>query len=895
MNVHPRTDAQLRARRTPRRIAMATAALAFFLPMTPLTATQAHADQPADSAVITAPMSGSTTDVGTQPAANATADPSQPSAAATDAAQPTTTTASPTMTGSIGMEDGLRYGNPTADGDAVATNLTGTPFLVPADGMSLFRSMALTGNALDITIRFRSAFADGQQYVSLLEIADSTNVYPGTGRLDPARSTLGLVAQRDGTIWLQTGSYAGGTDWTKNTGVRIDDGAFHTLTVRLAASGMTVAMDGRNPATATSSGNRGTSAFVAAFFGSATNGSTYRDWRQSIDTIAIGGMTANAPIAHTAWPNLTGQVAGITITSANTTAPAGQTTAFQAAMTDNSVKDATWLFVGGREVEGLPDDIGSARDYVGMFEEYSRWTKAANTFGMQRYTINAGVDGQDLAAVNARIDDLIARTKPKAIVFAIGSEDYSHGTAQLQTFRTSLEELATKALALRDGQGTFVIQLPHAVPDATQQANAKAYAAAARAVIEALPAEAQGRTLIVDHMASTEHDVSFLADGVSLNGILTAAGHEAIGRQLSEAVFGDAAGYQTREGTWVPGTRENTYEPQDDYRTVSAAIRAKVDDASTPLTWVFMGDSITHGAAHLHGYDSVSQLFEHYLKSDLARTDDLVINTAVSGAMTDGGGADQPWRSTVKNVRERMAVYRPDVVVIQLGTNDGDATADSYETHLKQVVADIRQTNPQALIVLRSPTPAKDAPYSTRLVGDTGSVARMRKVADETGALFIDQYTDWQAELEADPTGWNADRDFGDGKLHPSAHGHLRMFRQLVGEIGLDTSTPLAMLDYNVPNAPEPTPNPEPGTNPTPTPDPDGTDSPVGAIDGRSNDRSTKTPAQAGRTPTTASSPAKVTKQSSLANTGPTTLPLVAVLAVGVIASLGLMTVRRRR
>ena len=39
---------------------------------------------------------------------------------------------------------------------------------------------------------------------------------------------------------------------------------------------------------------------------------------------------------------------------------------------------------------------------------------------------------------------------------------------------------------------------------------------------------------------------------------------------------------------------------------------------------LFMGDSITHGARFTLGRDSISQMFEKFLKDDLGRTDDMV-------------------------------------------------------------------------------------------------------------------------------------------------------------------------------------------------------------------------------------------------------------------------------
>lgn len=79
------------------------------------------------------------------------------------------------------------------------------------------------------------------------------------------------------------------------------------------------------------------------------------------------------------------------------------------------------------------------------------------------------------------------------------------------------------------------------------------------------------------------------------------------------------------------------------------------------MTWLFMGDSITHAALWTKGYDGIAQTFEKYLKDEMGRASDTVINTAVSGATTT---------STLNNIEQRLEKYTPDVVSIMLGTND---------------------------------------------------------------------------------------------------------------------------------------------------------------------------------------------------------------------------------
>ena len=221
---------------------------------------------------------------------------------------------------------------------------------------------------------------------------------------------------------------------------------------------------------------------------------------------------------------------------------------------------------------------------------------------------------------------------------------------------------------------------------------------------------------------------------------------------------------------------------------IQQEIRKKASGAEA-LTWLFMGDSITHAAAHTKGYDGIAQLFEKYLKEDLGRTDDLVINTSVSGATAE---------RTLANIKQRMTKYQPDIVSIMLGTNDAmyPNIYAEYQTNLKNIVQEIRSVCSDALIIFRSPIPASGE-YADDPAGADGSVARMRDVAEADGnILFIDQYTDWNLQTSAYSYLFDAAHDFGDGGLHPGAAGHVRMTTQFIRECGLNTNTKIANLSY---------------------------------------------------------------------------------------------------
>ena len=85
--------------------------------------------------------------------------------------------------------------------------------------------------------------------------------------------------------------------------------------------------------------------------------------------------------------------------------------------------------------------------------------------------------------------------------------------------------------------------------------------------------------------------------------------------------------------------------------------------SSEPRTWLFYGDSITHGAAHTHGFRAFPEIFAERIRWELRRLYDVVINTAISG------------QTTVQLLDEkrydwRVRRFQPDAVFILIGMND---------------------------------------------------------------------------------------------------------------------------------------------------------------------------------------------------------------------------------
>ena len=224
------------------------------------------------------------------------------------------------------------------------------------------------------------------------------------------------------------------------------------------------------------------------------------------------------------------------------------------------------------------------------------------------------------------------------------------------------------------------------------------------------------------------------------------------------------------------------WEPQ---RDANQQAIADLVDGDEPLTWLFMGDSITHGARFTFGRDSISQMFEKFLKDDLGRTDDIVINTAVSSADTN---------DTLAELEHRLTRYQPDVVSIMIGTNDSASHINvgetNYKANLRTIIAAIQAKG--AKVILRTPVPTKDGtrPEIGNYANWMGDVA-----AEYDNVILVEQYDSMGGVFTAAPYMIPILFNSGD-YLHPTTEGQLWMLGRFLEETGMSQDGYLANLWY---------------------------------------------------------------------------------------------------
>lgn len=205
-----------------------------------------------------------------------------------------------------------------------------------------------------------------------------------------------------------------------------------------------------------------------------------------------------------------------------------------------------------------------------------------------------------------------------------------------------------------------------------------------------------------------------------------------------------------------------------------------------PLTWVFTGDSITHGLIHTRGARNYVDHLHELIRGDLGRVQDVVINTAITG-----------WRADLilGDFDRRVADWRPDVVTLMIGTNDCTTQwldpaiePDDFEASIAVFVRRVRESD--ALPVLQTP-PAVDllhAPDRAR-IGDFAQ--RIRDVAAREGVVLVDQHARFTAFSAGTGPG-NEGTPWGllDDAFHPNAAGHALIALELARALGVDAVVP---------------------------------------------------------------------------------------------------------
>ena len=203
-----------------------------------------------------------------------------------------------------------------------------------------------------------------------------------------------------------------------------------------------------------------------------------------------------------------------------------------------------------------------------------------------------------------------------------------------------------------------------------------------------------------------------------------------------------------------------------------------------PVTWVFTGDSITHGALHTLGWRSYPEHFAERVRWELRRMRDVVINTGISGDRTKGILAD---------IDRRALRFQPEVVSIMFGMNDcsaGPAGHDTFRKNLNAIVDKIIAAgavplvNTPNTVYVKNAGGRADLPAYSQIIKD---------VATERELALVDHWDHWQ---KAKPDQEELLPWLEDKSIHPGVYGHREFAKLIFRVLGIfDTASPTCKLE----------------------------------------------------------------------------------------------------
>ncbi|MEU2678476.1 GDSL-type esterase/lipase family protein [Streptomyces sp. NPDC007107] len=196
-------------------------------------------------------------------------------------------------------------------------------------------------------------------------------------------------------------------------------------------------------------------------------------------------------------------------------------------------------------------------------------------------------------------------------------------------------------------------------------------------------------------------------------------------------------------------------------------------NSDTPATWLFIGDSITHGALHTNGWRSYPEHWTERVRWELGKPKnrDFVIDSGVSGATS---------AELTASFAERVTAFSPKVVSIMIGTND-IATAglgpERYRANLVSLVGSVRALPGSPVPVLQSPNPVDPAVWPGRAaLSDYARV--MGEVAAQQNVVFVDHHDDWLTG-----NGGQVPLSLLNDGLHPNERGHHRIALKMIRDL----------------------------------------------------------------------------------------------------------------
>ena len=199
---------------------------------------------------------------------------------------------------------------------------------------------------------------------------------------------------------------------------------------------------------------------------------------------------------------------------------------------------------------------------------------------------------------------------------------------------------------------------------------------------------------------------------------------------------------------------------------------------SPPWTWVFYGDSITHGAAHTHGWRSFPEIFHERVRWELKQSADVIINTAYSGQTAFNLSNKEYFESHVSR-------FAPNAVFLLIGTNDivkTEGGTEGFRKYIEAIVEQIVALDAVPVVQNYPPIGKSDAPSYVKRYEEMPAYNKViEETAQKYNAIFVDHWSHWCARTNAPRL---LDQWLGE-TIHPGARGHFEMAMTLFKALGI--------------------------------------------------------------------------------------------------------------
>lgn len=422
-----------------------------------------------------------------------------------------------------------------------------------------------------------------------------------------------------------------------------------------------------------------------------------------------------------------------------------------------------WVFTGSSETKSNFENIGGLRNLTSHFEEHIRYNIANSSINAkQRYVINTCIDGVGVKQLNQDFTDLIEIYKPKVVAVMIDEKDF---ITPNKNFETDLILLIGKIIKIN---AIAIIITPHKYHDEKINLKIKDIIATIKKVSS--ESKFSNKTIVVDF-----YDLG-TDENLNNNSAFNALGHYKAAQKLALDLTKVAYKIEKFDANLA------VVEP---YKINISQDKSLVQGIDIPKI-LFIGDSITHGAAHTNGYDSVPQLFEKAL-IDLGYNKNIVINTAVSGATADY--ADNGCLNK-NNVKHRLNAFlypkditqKPDFAIVMIGTNDTvvkNMNADIFENNIRDIIKIIKEA--YVTPILRTPPPVNKKRKD--VIANLYDFAnKIIKVANEENIIVIDHTNTWTKIAQTNEPNLltvGKNKVWLNDLIHPNHAGQVAMFKEV--------------------------------------------------------------------------------------------------------------------